>query len=46
MNQVNVNDIFRYCGTQPDDDWVKRVERLNEKIDQLFAELYAHGYSP
>jgi len=38
--------IFRYCGTIPDDDWVKRVERLNEKIDQLFAELYAHGYLP
>ena len=27
--------IFRHCGVQPDDDWVKRVERLNAIIDGL-----------
>jgi hypothetical protein len=27
--------IFRYCGAIPDDDWVKRVERLNARIDHL-----------
>ena len=27
--------IFRYCGTVPDDDWVKRVERLNAIIDGM-----------
>ena len=27
--------IFRHCGVEPDDDWVKRVERLNAQIDHL-----------
>lgn len=27
--------LFRYCGVQPDDDWVKRVERLNAIIDGM-----------
>jgi hypothetical protein len=30
--------IYRYCGVQPGDDWVKRVERLNAIIDELDAE--------
>lgn len=30
---VVMDGLFRYCGTVPDDDWVKRVERLNAIID-------------
>jgi hypothetical protein len=33
-DEVNLEDgIYRHCGVQPGDDWVKRVERLNAIID-------------
>lgn len=28
-------DLLRYCGDQPGDDWVKRVDRLNGIIDVM-----------
>lgn len=30
--------LLRYCGDQPGDDWVKRVERLNGMIDVMREE--------
>ena len=32
-------NLLRYCGDQPGDDWVKRVERLNGIIDSYRREI-------
>lgn len=34
-NDPPESELLRYCGDQPGDDWVKRVERLNAIIDGM-----------